>query len=247
VWFSCGAASAIAGQLAIEKYGHEPVHLVYCDVARSEHPDNGRFMADVALWLSHSVEIISSADFKDVDEVFDKTRYMSGVAGARCTAELKKKPRFAYQKWDDINVFGLMANEEKRITNMINGNPELTFDWILRDNGITKIDCYQRLGKAGIQLPMMYRLGFDHNNCIGCVKAQSPAYWLLVKKHFPDVFKRRAEQSREIGCRLAKLGGKRLFIDDIPDESTETIQEDLSCGPECGFTPAREEAVRAEP
>jgi hypothetical protein len=235
VWFSCGAASAIAGQLAIEKYGHERVHLVYCNVATSEHPDNARFLSEVSSWLSHKVEIISSSDFSDIDAVFEKTRYMSGVAGARCTAELKKKPRFAYQRWDDIHIFGLMADEEKRIRNMVNGNPELTFDWILRDNGITKIDCYQRLGKAGIALPAMYRLGFDHNNCIGCVKAQSPAYWLLVKKNFPDIFARRAEQSREIGCRLAVLGGKRVFIDEIPDEVTESIQEDLSCGPECGF------------
>jgi hypothetical protein len=238
VWFSCGAASAVAGQMAITKYGHELTHLVYCDVSKSEHPDNMRFLADVEKWLDHKVEVIRSERYADIDDVFEKTRYMAGVAGARCTAELKKKPRFAYQRPDDIHIFGLMANEEKRIQNMISANPELTFDWILRDGQITKIDCYQRLGQAGITMPVMYLLGFDHNNCIGCVKAQSPAYWLNVKAFFPKVFDRRSKQSREIGCKLSKLEGRRVFIDEIPEDAKEKIQEDLSCGPDCGFGPA---------
>ena len=238
VWFSCGAASAVAGQMAIAKYGYESVHLVYCDVATSEHPDNMRFLADMEKWLGHKVEVIRSQRYSGIDDVFEKTRYMAGVVGARCTAELKKKPRFSYQQPDDIHIFGLLADEGRRIDNMIHANPELTFDWILRDGNVSKMDCYQRLGSAGIALPVMYQLGFSHNNCIGCVKAQSPAYWLMVKKHYPEVFSRRARQSRDIGVKLAKLGGKRIFIDEIPDDATEEIQEDLSCGPECGFGPA---------
>jgi hypothetical protein len=39
VWFSCGAASAIAGKLAAEKYGGK-VELIYCNTAKDEHPDN---------------------------------------------------------------------------------------------------------------------------------------------------------------------------------------------------------------
>jgi 3'-phosphoadenosine 5'-phosphosulfate sulfotransferase (PAPS reductase)/FAD synthetase len=41
--FSCGAASAVATKLAIEKYGK--VEIYYNDTG-SEHEDNPRFMKD---------------------------------------------------------------------------------------------------------------------------------------------------------------------------------------------------------
>jgi hypothetical protein len=49
-------------------------------------------------------------------------------------------------------------------------------EWILLDNNIHKNDCYRMLQEAGIDLPMMYKLGYNNNNCIGCVKGQA-GYW----------------------------------------------------------------------
>lgn len=49
-WFSCGAASACAAKLTIEKYGKENVRLVNNPVA-NEHPDNVRFLHDCEQWL----------------------------------------------------------------------------------------------------------------------------------------------------------------------------------------------------
>ena len=235
VWFSCGAASAVAGALAIDQYGKESVHLVYCDVSESEHPDNIRFRADVEKWLDKKVEIVRSEKFQNIDDVFEKTRYMSGIAGARCTAEMKKLPRFAYQKADDIHIFGMTADEQPRIERLEINNPELYLQWPLRDAGFSKEMCFEKLRNAGIALPIMYGLGFRNNNCIGCVKAQSPAYWKNVRRHFPEIFERRAKQSRELGVRLAKINGERVFIDEIPIENDwfETIEENISCGPDC--------------
>lgn len=229
-WFSCGAASAVAAKIAMES---GPVELVYCDTMASEHPDNARFLKDVEIWLGQKVLRINSDKYTTIDEVFETTRYMSGIAGARCTTELKKKPRFQYQNPEDIHIFGLTADEERRIVQFERNNHELRLEWPLRDAGITKADTLRIISEAGIELPVMYRLGFSNNNCIGCVKAQSPAYWNLVRKNFPDVWKRRARQSREIGVRLARLKGERVFLDEIPEDTTETITEDLSCGPQC--------------
>jgi hypothetical protein len=237
VWFSCGAASAVAGYEAIRKYGKDRVSLVYCDVMNTEHPDNRRFMQDVERWLGLATEIIASVRFASIDDVFERTRYMAGIQGARCTAEMKKKPRFAFQKADDIHVFGMVAEETKRIAMLEASNPELTLDWILRDLDISKQDCYARITKAGIRMPVMYTLGFKNNNCIGCVKATSIAYWKKVRKHFPEVFARRAEQSRALNVRLTRLHDTRIFIDEIPqDDSDEEITESISCGPDCGYS-----------
>jgi hypothetical protein len=61
----------------------------------------------------------------------------------------------------------------------------------------------------------MYLLGFPNANCIGCVKATKPSYWNLVRKEFPDVFKERSEQSRRLGCKLVRVRGERIFLDEL--------------------------------
>jgi hypothetical protein len=229
VWFSCGAASACAAKLA------EPeAHVVYCDTLASEHPDNMRFLKAVETWIGRPVEIIRSVEYASVDEVFEKTRYMAGIKGARCTVEMKKVPRFAYQLPDDIHVFGLTADEGKRIERFEANNPELTLNWVLRDAGMTKNDCYAMIRDAGIALPVMYELGFKNNNCIGCVKATSAVYWDRVRREFPEVYARRARQSRELGVRLVRHKGVRLFLDELPASITDkTPEADIECGPIC--------------
>lgn len=245
VWFSCGAASAVAGYYALKKYPRSKVHLVYCDVFASEHKDNHRFLRDVEKWLGITVEVIRSPEFSSVDEVFEKTRYMAGIQGARCTVEMKKKPRFAYQKADDIHIFGMVAEETMRMNRLEASNPELVLDWILRDNKVSKADCLKLISEKGIRLPIMYSLGFKNNNCIGCVKATSIEYWKKVRRNFPEVFERRAAQCRELNVRLTRLHGERIFLDEIPqDDTDEAVTEDISCGPECGFASLPEELAQ---
>lgn len=91
VWFSCGAASAVAAKLAIDAYG-DACTVVYCDTLSSEHPDNARFFRDVEHWLGRKIEVIRSEKYRDIDDVFEKTRFMASPFGARCTTELKKLP-----------------------------------------------------------------------------------------------------------------------------------------------------------
>lgn len=232
-WFSCGAASAAAARVALEKYGDRCV-VVYCDTMASEHPDNARFFADVERWLG--VKVIRIKDkWNKVDEVFAARRYMSGPDGACCTVAMKKVPRFKFQNADDIHIFGMTADEQKRITDFESNNPDMVLEWVLRDRGMTKEDCFSLLPGAGIALPAMYGLGYRNNNCIGCVKATSRAYWTKVRHDFPDVFAERAKQSREIGCRLTRVKGERVFLDELPAGVWKRgKQENISCGPECG-------------
>lgn len=232
-WFSCGAASAVAAKMALDKFG-PGVEVVYCDTSRNEHPDNARFMADVEKWLGVKVSFLSSKKFKTVEEVFAKQRYMAGPHGAPCTVALKKVPRFKWQRADDIHVFGYTADEGRRIKNFEVNNPDMILSWVLRDGGITKKMCYQILMKAGIALPAMYLLGYKNNNCLGCVKATSPGYWAKIKKDFPDVYAARVAQSRDIGTRLVEFKGERIFLDELPDGDFGRYKaEDISCGPEC--------------
>lgn len=231
-WFSCGAASAVAAKLAVGKY--QGTEVVYCDTLATEHEDNARFFQDVQRWIGKQITIIKSNKYNDVDEVFERERYMSGIAGARCTVEMKKIPRMNYQRADDIHIFGYTVDEPKRIKDFKENNPELQLDWILSDRFIRKSDCYRTLRQAGIALPAMYALGFEHNNCVGCVKATSPAYWQRTAKHFPEVFARRARQSRDIGARLVRVDDVRVFLDEMDlNRRYEGGDGDIECGPYC--------------
>jgi hypothetical protein len=233
VWFSCGAASAVAAKVTLAK--DPAASVVYCDTSRSEHPDNVRFRVEVERWIGKPVEVIRSEKYKTVEEVFEARKYMSGPKGAICTTELKKFPRFKYQEPDDIHIFGFTSDEMRRIDDFQSRNPELYLEWPLRDQGIDKNDCYRRIEAAGIKLPAMYGLGYKNNNCLGCVKATSPSYWQKVRIDFPEVFKRRADQSRRLGVRLVRLHGERIFLDDLPREvDLFGPEESISCGPECG-------------
>lgn len=231
-WFSCGAASAVAAKLAVQKY--PACEVVYCDTLATENTDNARFFQDVQQWIGKQITVIKSTKYADVDEVFERERYMAGIRGARCTVEMKKAPRMAYQRPDDLHIFGYTADEPKRIKDFCANNPELDLEWILSDRFIRKVDCYRILREADIALPEMYALGFEHNNCLGCVKATSPAYWRRIAKHFPEVFARRAKLSREINARLVRVDGERIFLDEM--DLTRAYQGgdgDIECGPYC--------------
>lgn len=235
-WFSCGAASAVATKEAIRVFG-DSVIPVNCDTRPSEHTDNYRFSLECERWFGRPIVYLRNDKYATVDDVFEKTRYMAGQYGARCTTELKKVPRLAFQHPDDIHVFGYTVGERKRMRDFRENNPELKLRWLLAEARITKAECLRRITEAGIALPVMYELGFENNNCPGCVKASSPWYWSMVRKHFPEVFKRRCEQSRELGVRLVEIKHHvRIFLDELPDREFKhrKKKENVSCGPECG-------------
>lgn len=241
VWFSCGAASTIAAKLAIEKYGlTHTVEILYCDTFAYEHPDNKRFFYDVQNYLKQQIKILKSEKYTDIYDVFIKTRWLIGVKGARCTTELKKKPRLAYQNADDIHVFGLTSDEFERIENFKKNNPELECDWILLNNDINKRETLWRLKEANIAMPEMYNLGYDHNNCLGCVKGGA-GYWNKIKIDFPEMFWKMAKMERELNIAINKtqINSKRvkIFLDELPEDMGNFKEEPpISCGVQCGLS-----------
>lgn len=238
VWFSCGVTSAIAAKLALNKYKHLPVVIAYTDTG-SEHPDNKRFLKECEEWFGQEITILKSEKYADIWEVFEKTRYLAGINGARCTVELKKTLRHKFERCaTDIQVFGFDASEEKRADRFRNNNPEVTLDTPLIDRGLYKEDCLALLEKANIELPAMYKLGYRNNNCIGCVKGQQK-YWNKIRVDFPDVFDRMSKVERKLNAAINKTyaGGKgrqRLFLDEMdPEAGRDDPDMNIECGILC--------------
>ena len=228
VWFSCGAASAVALKETIERYPECQVIALNNFIAE-EDSDNRRFLNDVAEWLRIEIQDVRNPRYPSGScvEVWEYRRFMSGVGGAPCTQELKFNARLNWQKFNPTEwvVMGLHAGEEDRHEDLKRKIPNLLP--VLLDAGRTKGDCFRILMEAGIEPPLMYRLGYPNANCPGCVKATSPTYWNHVRKVHPQVFEQRAKLSREIGARLVQVKGERIFLDELDSEATGRPMKDM--------------------
>lgn len=246
-WFSCGAASAVATKMAIEANARSstplPLVVVRCRIAE-EHEDNERFAVDCEKWFGVPISVLSSEKFGDsIYTVFEKERYIVGVAGAPCTRALKKRVREAFEQPGDRQVFGYTAEEQGRVDNFIDANNHVDLWPILIDAGLMHADCVAMVGRAGIEIPAMYKLGYRNNNCIGCVKGGA-GYWNKIRVDFPGAFDRMAKLEREIGASICKQDGERVFLDELsPHVGNYKAEPEVQCGIFCEM--AEREIARA--
>jgi len=225
-WFSCGAASAVATKII------KPDVIAYCDTGSEDH-DNARFMIDCERWFGKDITILKSDKFESTWAVWEKRKYIAGIAGAPCTGELKINPRLKFQQPDDVHVFGYTADapDVRRAETLRENWPDLTVKTPLIDRGLNKAACLAMIENAGIRPPRTYAMGLPNANCIPCCKATSPAYWALIRKEFPIEFNRMSDLSHKFGARLVRVDGERAFIDEVPADQ-ETTQ---AIAPECDF------------
>lgn len=230
VWFSCGAASAVAAKVAVERYGRErPVEVCNIDMSADEHPDNARFLADVERWIGVPIKRLRNEKYTGIHDVFLTERFIAGVTGAACTKRLKRHVQLAYQKPGDTLVVGFTADERGRALKLAARFPDEHFLWLLISAGVTKADCYRVLTSHGIELPAMYRLGFNNNNCIGCVKG-GKGYWNKIRIHFPERFWLMARTEREVGFPVLR----DVYLDELaPDDGRDVPEPDIECGIFC--------------
>ncbi|WP_276200350.1 hypothetical protein [Chelatococcus sp. XZ-Ab1] len=232
IWWSTGAASFVVAQIVLSE--NKEAIIARCETS-NEDPDNYRFEADAMRHLNRQPTILRSERYGSVWDVWHKRRYMNGIDGAPCTVEMKVAPRLAFQRPDDIHVFGYTcdARDVERFERLKENYPELTVRAPLIERGLTKASTLAMVERAGLVPPRSYAMGYPNANCLqtGCVKASSPNYWARYRQDFPDNFARTAGFAREIGARLARINGERVFIDDIPADwpTTDPI------APHCDF------------
>lgn len=229
IWFSAGATSAVAARLALTEYPDAEIVRIRID---SEHPDSDRFSDDVEKWLGKPI-ITLTPKRKNHWNVLAYHRYLNGPTGAKCTRELKRDMRVSYTQPDDLQVFGFDADEKERVEDFRERNPEINFVAPLLDAGLTKSECHSILMKAGIAPHAMYLLGYDHANCVGCVKG-GMGYWNKIRKDFPDVFDRMAKLERDIGASCLKDKNGRVFLDTLdPNRGNMKTEPKIDCGIFC--------------
>jgi hypothetical protein len=210
--------------------------IIYTDPG-AEHSDNRRFLSDCEKWFDRPIIQLRSKKYADIWDVFDKTRFLVGPYGARCTKELKKQVREDYQEYGDVHVFGFTSDETMR-HKRFGAQNKVEYRSPLIEKGISKADCFRIISDHGIELPMMYRLGYRNNNCIGCVKGQS-GYWNKIRLDFPHVFDRMAKVERSLNAAINKSYAgdgirKRVFLDELdPSAGRYESEPSISCGAVC--------------
>lgn len=233
-WWSAGVTSAVAVKLALDAFGKDNVRIVYFKID-SAHPDNVRFKKECEQWYGKNIEVWQSQKYKDQFDVIEKTRYINGPTGARCTLELKKSVRFRVEKEIDYvhQVFGFEYSKKEinRAIRFLEQHPQAGAVFPLIENKMTKPECLHFLERSKIKRPRMYELGFANNNCIGCVKGGA-GYWNLVRKEFPKYFDRMSKAEERIGATcLKESDGTRIPLKNLDPERGKN-QEIIM--PDCG-------------
>ncbi len=228
-WFSAGVSSAVATKMSIDQVDR----VIYTHID-DHHADTERFVNDCEEWFDKPVERLQS-ELKTVEAAclqYGKG-YINGPSGANCTRTLKKRVRIDWEKKHKSTplryVWGFDIGEAERCIRAESAMPEQLHRFPLVSNKVTKKAAHKILKASGIKRPAMYDLGYNNNNCVGCVKG-GMGYWNHIRVDFPDVFASRAALERKIG--RSCLNG--VFLDKLDPKRgrhTPPIVED--CGILC--------------
>lgn len=201
-WWSGGVTSAVACKIAIDLFGLESCRIIMIDT-RNEDDDTYRFKKDCEQWYGKEIEVIASDVYPTIQDVWHRFNSLNVATGAICSTHMKRLVRERWQKTNDYDyqVFGFEFEKKEfnRALSMKLNHPNSKAIFPLIMMAYDKNACMEIVTKAGIDIPMMYQLGFNNNNCFktGCVQG-GIGYWKKMKTDFPDKFERMADLEHEL-------------------------------------------------
>lgn len=209
VAISGGKASAWCADWALKSYRKEDVILYFNDT-KWEHPDLYRFLDDLSKYFNHPITFDS--DGRSPEKLFYDHKALANNRMPFCSRELKALRLQKFYKDGDILVFGIGGDESHRANRIVGVYQTIaakTGKWSklvfpLIEYNITKQQIDIFLKDANIQEPILYLLGFLHNNCSGgCVRA-GKKHWKLLYEKLPEVYADRERVEREMRKYLGK-------------------------------------------
>lgn len=238
VQFSCGAASAVAAKITLARHSNV---VIYNAFIQEEHADNRRFLADCERWFRHPITVLRDEKYgASTHEVWRQRRFIASV-NAPCSKALKRDvlSPVVMPLFGDITVIGYTSEERDRADNLRELYPMEQFYFPLIEDGLSKEDCLSMVQRAGIELPLMYRLGYDNANCIGCPKG-GEKYWRNIRDDFPAQFVQIRDIQRDLGpgasflrFRSGPRKNERMSLDELPAGRGTELPDDPSFS--CSF------------
>ncbi|MEN6605880.1 MAG: phosphoadenosine phosphosulfate reductase family protein [Bryobacteraceae bacterium] len=226
VTLSGGKASAWCAKWAFEHYAKSDIILYFNDT-HWEHPDLYRFLTDLEKHFNHP--ITRDSDERSPEDLFYDKRALANNRMPFCSAVLKAERLQKYYQDGDILIFGIGLNEQHRAVRLKDvyyhtsqkSGKACTLRFPLIENPVTDETIQQFLTEAGVEIPLLYRLGFKHNNCSGgCVRA-TIGHWTKLYHMLPEVY---AERER-VEMEVSEFLGRPSTI--MPEISLKTLRERL--------------------
>lgn len=202
VTISGGKNSAMCAKYALDKYSEENVILYFNDT-KWEHPDLYRFLTDLEKYFDH--KIIRDNDGRNPEQLFYDNHALANNRMPFCSRILKAERLQKFYQDGDTIIFGISGNEIKR-ARRIKGMYQniaiktrkmckIVFPLITEKITEKQINDFLSFTKE----PLLYRLGFTHNNCSGgCVRA-GKKQWRLLYEKLPEIYLDRERVEREVG------------------------------------------------
>lgn len=232
--FSCGAASAVMTRLVVADFAATRNVEIVNAFIKEEDEDNRRFLADCERWFGRPITVLRDEKYgASTDEVWRRRRYIVGAQGAPCSRELKRRVLDAFMQPGDIMALGYTADEQDRWDAFLDANASVKAVAPLIERGLTHADCLAIVERAGIVLPLMYRMGYRTANCKGCCKG-GEGYWNKIRVDFPERFEAVAEIQEEIGPGAYffrdRTTGERYGLRQLPpDKGRYQDEPEISC------------------
>jgi len=200
---SGGKASAYCAWWALREF-HKSDVILYFNDTKWEHPDLYRFLDDLQCFLDH--EIVFDSDGRTPEQLFYDSHALANDRMPFCSRILKAERLQKFYKDGDTLVFGIGMDEPKRAYRLVQVYQKIAAKknkWPARvtfpliEEHITN-DCINEfIAWTGIEIPLLYRLGFKHNNCSGgCVRA-GKKHWKVLYERLPDVYTERERVEEE--------------------------------------------------
>ena len=100
--------------------------------------------------------------------------------------------------------------------------PQFNHYFPLIERELTKAETHGICAELGVKRPVMYDLGYNNNNCVGCVKG-GMGYWNKIRVDFPEVFESRSRLEREVGNSILK----ECYLDEL-DPNRGRMSDEIS-------------------
>lgn len=203
VALSGGKASAWCADFAFKNYNKDEIILYFNDT-KWEHEDLYRFLNDISKHYNHPITYDS--DGRSPEDLFYDNNALANNRMPFCSRILKADRLQKFYKDGDTILFGISSDEEHRAKRIIevyrfaslkkSKTAKIAFPLIENNINSLQIDSY--LKSIGIEQPLLYKLGFKHNNCSGgCVRA-GKKHWKLLYEKLPQVYLERERVEREM-------------------------------------------------
>jgi len=218
VALSGGVASAWVANWVVKNVDEDAV--LYFNDTKWEDKDLYRFLDDISNYLGK--EIYYDSDGRTPEEVFYDQNFLGNNRVPLCSRILKAERLQKYAAPGDVCFFGIDATEAHRavrIEQIYNGL-DVKCRFPLIEEQVYKPTVHQWVASVGIEIPRLYKLGFEHNNCGGGCVRSGKRQWLHLLKTLPDVYKAREELEQEFSL----LSGKPSHF--LKDISLKELRED---------------------